>query len=156
MPIQLLDGFSRQYQKKLVAVSLAVLLCLNFLLNHLLHLQVHTQGEEAAAEISQLSTEAFAAGVSEIATKYGFSLLPVANAEEHQFVANDQTVTLYHESIWISHGYILIFFNLLSIGLVLFVHRWWFLYGKVESTSHAQKPVALPAPLQKGSMHYLR
>ncbi|MDP4490465.1 EAL domain-containing protein [Pseudoalteromonas piscicida] len=150
MPTQLLDGFSRQYQKKLVAVSLAVLLCLNFLLNHLLHLQVHTQGEEAATEISQLSSEAFAAGVSEIATKYGFSLLPVANAEEHQFVVNDQTVTLYHESIWISHGYILIFFNLLSIGLVLFVHRWWFLYGMTESTSNAQKPVALPAPASEG------
>ncbi|MEJ6475508.1 EAL domain-containing protein [Pseudoalteromonas piscicida] len=152
MPIQLLDGFSRQYKKKLVMVCLAVLLCLNFLLNHLLHLQVHTQGEEAAAEIVLLSAETRLEEASEIATKYGFSLTPTYNTEVHRFTRNGEVVTLYHESVWLSHGYILIFFNLLSLGLVLFVHRWWFLYGKVASTPVMDTQAMLTAPAAEG--HY--
>ncbi|MDW7550499.1 EAL domain-containing protein [Pseudoalteromonas peptidolytica] len=150
MPSQLLDGYSSQYRNKLIAVSLVVLLCLNFLIQHLLHMQIHSQGEAAAAEITQLTASKVEQDAESIAANHGFSTLPLAKHEAHRFVVNERSVVLYHEPVWVSHGHLLIFFNLLFFGLVLFVHRWWFLYGKPEPKEDNDERTLLPIKSEEG------
>lgn len=150
MPTQLLSGFSRRYLVKLLMLAITVLLCLNLLLNHMLHLQMHKQGAELAKSIAGAQSMAAVQDVTKQAQQYGFTLSPGNTLEPHVFSVDERSVTLYHQPIWRSHPEVLLFFNLLSIGLILFVHRWWFLYGR-KTTAAKQSTAPVKAVINKAS-----
>lgn len=143
-----------------VVFSFAIVLVLNTLLLHLLHLKIHQQGTEIVREVQLLEKEKRTAErISNIARKYGFdSTLPDSTAkglEQEVFSSGRLSLALSHPSVWQQYSTILICFNILFIGFLVFCYRWWLVYRvspKVSRTSHIQlntsNNVALPTAIQ--------
>ncbi|MBE0366789.1 EAL domain-containing protein [Pseudoalteromonas aurantia] len=151
---------SRVVRLYVVAFSVATILILNALLVHLLHLKTHQKGVEIVKEVHQLATQHRTnEQISEIAQEYGFDSVlseEVGGSLEHEvFVFDGLKLTLSHPTIIEQYAAVLLFFNVLFIGFLVFCYRWWLVYRVRPKTFYSQNrqmstsgSVALPAAIE--------
>lgn len=116
----------------MVAVGLAVIVALNILLLHLLHLQIHQRAEAVVQRVAKLPTELRTeTNIAAIAQQFKFEYVPddaPLPEEASQFSAAGISLNLVHPAPYQKHAYIILFFNILFFGLLVFVYRWWQVY----------------------------
>ena len=115
--------------------SLLMVYFLNALLVHLFHLQIHQRGMQFAQSISILSdTDKTDDNLELLAKQFNLQLvsyntsppLQVKNVDKFEFA--DITIFIKHPNVWQEYANILVLFNLLFIGILVFGYRWWLIY----------------------------
>ncbi|MBD1581067.1 EAL domain-containing protein [Pseudoalteromonas sp. S16_S37] len=117
---------------RMVVVGLAVVFALNILLLHLLHLQIHQRAEAVVERVAKLPEELRTqSNIAAIAQQFKFEYVaddkPVPD-EATRFSAAGISLNLVHQKPYQKHAYIILFFNILFVGLLVFVYRWWQVY----------------------------
>ncbi|CAH9063208.1 hypothetical protein PSECIP111951_03296 [Pseudoalteromonas holothuriae] len=116
----------------MVAVALVVVLILNMLLLHLLHLQIHQRGEAVVQRVAKLPEDLRTQkNITAIAQQYKFEYIPNGQAmpdDATRFSSTGLSLALSHPQPYKKHAYIVIFFNILFVGLLAFFYRWWQVY----------------------------
>ncbi|WP_440054880.1 EAL domain-containing protein [Pseudoalteromonas sp. T1lg65] len=134
MSINQKDATTHQHKWKLVLLGLILLLVLNGLLSHVIHVQIHRKGEELVSALSNPDNSTSIGTKQHLLQKFGYTLKPSSGREPHHFQLDDGEMVLYHRPVLLAYGPILLFFNLLFVGLLAFVHRWLFVYREEKST----------------------
>ncbi|KAF7775578.1 hypothetical protein PCIT_a1793 [Pseudoalteromonas citrea] len=134
---------SRVMQLYVVGFSVVTVVVLNLLLLHLLHLKTHQQGIDIVKQIHVLredtrSTEK----VEQIAQQYGFSSASETTSsdglENEVFSYQGLSLTLSHPSVIKRYSAVLIFFNILFFGFLMFCYRWLLIYRVRPKASYSR------------------
>ncbi|TMP81631.1 hypothetical protein CWB73_07000 [Pseudoalteromonas phenolica] len=119
----------------LIIASLLLVCFLNALLVHLFHLQIHQRGMQFTQSVSVLpETDKTDDSLELLAKQFNLQFvsynttppLQIKNVDRFEFAGT--TIFIKHPNVWQEYASILLLFNLLFIGILVFGYRWWLIY----------------------------